>query len=193
MPFPSETFVGQLSDWYAQKELRQYYALVTGFLAQEHRDDGSHGSITAEALTVSDGVVERGRSVAMGVWTDVAYAAGNFTASGAMTWTVGSGDQKTYAYTLVGDTMTLCFKVDGTTVGGTPSTDLRIALPGGVTAARTTTGAFQYLDAGGAATPGYWQVDVGTAYLRLLKQAFANWSSATDTTSVAGTVVISLA
>jgi hypothetical protein len=65
----------------------------------------------------------------------VNFAAGNFTANGAMTWTVASarsGDLS--AYSIVGKTLTIWFSITGT-VGGTPNSQLLIAIPGGFTAA----------------------------------------------------------
>jgi hypothetical protein len=53
-----------------------------------------------------------------GEWVNVPYVAGNFTAGGAMTWTVTSGQQVTYVYTVINKTMVLCFNIEGTTVGG---------------------------------------------------------------------------
>lgn len=89
-----------------------------------------------------DVIYESGRSTAMGTWTSVAHAGGNFTASGAMTWTVDSADQLTFAYTLVGKTMTVSISLSGTTPGGVASTDLKVAIPGSFTAAKSmfTTG-----------------------------------------------------
>lgn len=81
------------------------------------------------------GYLERGRSVALGEWTTPTFAAGNFTGNGAMTWTVIAGNVTTLRYSLVGKMMSVIFQITGTTVGGTLNTQLRIAIPGGFTAA----------------------------------------------------------
>lgn len=83
-------------------------------------------------IKTSAGIYERSRSSAIGIWIPVAYAAGNFTASGAGTWTVAAGDQVTYKYMLVGKTMTLQVTIATSTVAGAPN-NLRVALPSGFT------------------------------------------------------------
>lgn len=63
-------------------------------------------------------------------WTTPAFDAGNFTASGSMTWTVEAGDVKAYAYTYIGPhTMVIMFSLEATAVGGTPSSALYIQIP----------------------------------------------------------------
>ncbi len=68
----------------------------------------------------------------------VAYASGNFTASGSMTWTVDAGDQKVYSYLLEGCRLIILVTIENATVGGTPSTDLDVAVPGGFTITANT-------------------------------------------------------
>jgi hypothetical protein len=90
---------------------------------------------------ISDEVQPTGGVLAGTVpWTDVAFSAGNFTGSGSMTWTVESGDQDIFQYTITGDVMTVSFDIATTTVGGTLDTQLEIAIPGGVTVATPTGG-----------------------------------------------------
>lgn len=74
-------------------------------------------------------------------WSDVVYSAGNFTASGSMTWTVTSGQQLTYSYILSGHVMTISFAISPSTLGGTPSNYLYIAIPAGKTAIKKTANA----------------------------------------------------
>jgi hypothetical protein len=70
-----------------------------------------------------------------GGWIDVAFSAGNFTASGAMTWTLGSSDQVAYRYRQVASTVDgkavyeFDIQLGATTVGGTPDVNLNMALP----------------------------------------------------------------
>lgn len=68
-----------------------------------------------------------------GQWLNPAFSAVNFSANGAMTWTVASAT--TYSYSLVGRTMIFSFQVTGT-VGGTPNTLLQIAIPDGYVASQ---------------------------------------------------------
>lgn len=67
----------------------------------------------------------------------VAFAAGNFTGNGAMTWTVILAGQSTFTFSITGKTLTVWFNISGT-VGGTPNTAVQIALPGGFSGAAVT-------------------------------------------------------
>jgi len=76
---------------------------------------------------------EKGRTTPIGHWISVPYNAANFTASPGGTWTVQAADVTDYSYTLVGQTMWVTFSLSNTTVGAPAPTELRIALPGGIT------------------------------------------------------------
>jgi hypothetical protein len=128
-------------------------------------------------------------SVAMGEWNAVAFNAANFTAS-AGTWTVASGDQIVFKYTLLGKTMTVNFRIDTSSVSATPA-QLRIAIPGGFTAASDAyNGGLIYQDAGGGFFGGgsIFVVSGGTTIG--LQEVFgtSSWAVATDTTYVAGQI-----
>jgi hypothetical protein len=121
-------------------------------------------------------------------WTVVAHSAANFTGNGAMTWTVASGDQTTYAYAKGGKkTLTVSFWIAGSTVGGTPNTDLQIAIPGGFVAARFMANACNVIDNGTAET-GYCFVASAGTTIGIRRVNDANWSAATDATSVRGQI-----
>ena len=64
-----------------------------------------------------------------GSWFTPTFAAGDFTGNASMTWTVDSGDVQTDRYMLFGATALYQYSYNTTTVGGTPSTDLRRAIP----------------------------------------------------------------
>lgn len=98
------------------------------------------------------GYFERSRTTAMGEWTSVSFNAANFSASTG-NWTLQSGDQVTFAYTLVGKTMTVVFEFDGTDTSAVALT-LGVAIPGGFTAAKRTRSIIQTIDNGGAAQAG---------------------------------------
>ncbi|MFA6282366.1 MAG: hypothetical protein WCY05_07710 [Candidatus Omnitrophota bacterium] len=72
-----------------------------------------------------------------GAWSTPDFSAGNFTANGSMTWTVEAGDVTTYAYVIIGKTMTVSFAIDTSTIGGTVNTTLYIAIPNAETAKKT--------------------------------------------------------
>jgi hypothetical protein len=54
------------------------------------------------------------------------FAAGNFTATGSMTWTVDSGDVSACRYLLSGKTLIFSFTILTSTLGGTTNTTARI-------------------------------------------------------------------
>lgn len=127
-----------------------------------------------------------------GEWSDVAFSAGNFTAGGAQTWTLTSGDQTSYAYTLIGHTMTLAVALDTTSVGGTPNPELRIAVPLGLTVAgRSIINTFWGID-NGVVTVGRLVAGVGNAYISVFNQAGANWTASANNTAVQGQITFSI-
>jgi hypothetical protein len=117
--------------------------------------------------------------------TAVPFDAGDFTASGSMTWTVAAGDVAYFRYSIIGKLMTVFLRVNTSTVGGTPSTALSVKIPGGKTAAtgsRTVvpihviddnTGKIGVVDISGTSMDCYMS---GTQT--------GNWAAATDTTYV---------
>lgn len=64
-----------------------------------------------------------------GAWITPPFAAGDFTGSGSMTWTVDAGDVQTDRYRLEGTRAIYQASYNGTSVGGTPATQLIRALP----------------------------------------------------------------
>jgi hypothetical protein len=137
-------------------------------------------------------VFERARlTAAMGTWTTPSFSAGHYTANGSMTWTVASGDSETYAYTLVGKTMTVAWRIVTTTVGGTPNTELRIAIPGGFTSAKKIEATHHYSDNGATGT-GIAEVNAGGTTIVLFKAAFAAWSASTDNTFTLGQITFEI-
>ena len=143
--------------------------------------------IRATEIHSTNGYYERGRSVAAGEWTNVAFNAANFTANGAMTWTVASGDQSTYAYSTIGTTMHLKVQVLTSSIGGTPSTALRIAIPGGFTSTRSWTGVgLTIKDSGSSAVHEVCLVNAtaGNNFIELYLLGAPNWPATTNTTNV---------
>lgn len=62
--------------------------------------------------------------------TDIAFSAGNFTGLSGMTWTVASGDVEFQWAYRSGDRTLVAVGVITSTIGGTPSPNLRVAFPG---------------------------------------------------------------
>jgi hypothetical protein len=115
--------------WVTQT-INDLVASILGGYHVEHNHDDTHSIIHATGA-----VYERARSVAMGAWIPIPYAASDFTASGTMTWTVAQADVFGLTYTLIGTTMILNVYVNTSTLGGGASTDLRFKIPGGHVAA----------------------------------------------------------
>ena len=129
-----------------------------------------------------------GRSVAEGQWITPAFSAGTFTGAGAMTWTVEAADVQTFAYTLIGKTMIVAFYLGNTSVGGTPSLYLQIAIPGGFVAAKNALTLFLHNEAAVGNTVGYMQVGAGASVITLHKINGAEWLASANITHVFGTI-----
>lgn len=149
---------------------------------------------TGRATLEYDAAAQRWRVIAhdQGAWITPTFAAGNFTGSASMTWTVDAGDVTTFRYHLRGRTLTINFYLVSTSVGGTPDKALRILIPGGFTAAGRSINLTLYtVDNGGAAAAGYAYVSGAAAtLLECWKLTETNWAAATNATNVFGTVVI---
>jgi hypothetical protein len=92
--------------------------------------------IAGDNVVAAGELFEKGRSLYMGQWTDVAFNAADFTASGGVgpTWTVAVGDLVTFRYRLIGNGMTVQVYIQTSTVGGTAPNELRIKIPGAFSA-----------------------------------------------------------
>lgn len=124
-----------------------------------------------------------------GGWIDVAYASGNFTASSG-TWTVDSGDQTTFSYWLEDATLHVALSLNTTSVSATPGT-LNVAIPNGFTTPTDTRMPSFTQDNGAAVGTGMLRVagGPGTAIFCYKDPAGTNWSVATNTTSLNGTLL----
>jgi len=141
---------------------------------------------TATTSAFSGVVMERGRATAIGEWTSVAYDAGNFsTNNGGTTWTIQSGDQTTFAYTLVGKTMCVNMNLSGFSISGSAATQLRVALPASAVSAHDVTLPTKIADNGTAETGGVVIVAGGSQMLFRRQNAAAAWSNSTDNSNLA--------
>ena len=123
----------------------------------------------------------------------VAFAGGNFTASGAMTWTVAAGDVYANRFTQVGRWLIWDVWLYRTAVGGTPSTALRIALPAGLVAAGNAAGPCSVID-NGTARNGYYQADDAGTFVSIYPaQTGGNWAVSAGLTTVAAQFRIQVA
>jgi len=126
-------------------------------------------------------------------WTPVPFAAGNFTANSG-TWTVASGDQTLYSYTLTGKVLVLQLTLVDTTTSSGMGSQLRVKLPAGLSAASaaftgplftsgniTEAGKIVTLDSGSG----------GATNLALQRAGGSNWpSSITNDIDVRGMIAL---
>ncbi len=142
-------------------------------LVFSHRDH-THGRETAATIGAA----------LFPAWTTVSFTAGDFTAASG-NWTVASGDLTTFAYMLIGKTMIVTIQVATSTVSATPS-DLRILIPGGKTAARSTS-SLCFIGDVGSFQAGLISTIANDTKLYINKVTLATWGTSTDTTYVYAT------
>jgi len=107
------------------------YSDQAGIGIQRHNDTGSPIEQVLY-LSGTGGIVERGRSVGMGVWIDVPFLASNFYCDApGMVWTVESADVITNRYMLIGKTMFWNLYISASAFSGTISYYARLIIPGG--------------------------------------------------------------
>lgn len=133
--------------------------------------------------TFTSSVTERGRSIAMGQTVAEAFTAGEWTASGSMTWTVQSGDVVARTYRVIGDTIFTNLQVTTTSVGGTPSTSLRVILPGAFTAQEVVQVPCHIYD-NGTYTTGTAITAVGSLIINIQRTDGGNFTASTNNTSI---------
>jgi len=126
-----------------------------------------------------------------GAWTTPAYDAGNFTASGSMTWTVEGADVKTYAYIIIGKIMHISFCIENTTVAGTPHVELRIAIPAGKTANKQNTVPIYIMD-NEVRSFGIAFISPAGGQIICYKADISNWAASTNLTRVNGQITFEI-
>ena len=125
-----------------------------------------------------------------GAFRTTAFSAGDFVGSGAMTWTVGSGDVQDLAYYLRGRLITVSFGLVTTSVGGGLDTDLRIHSNqwGGFTT--PTYGTFTQntclVNDNGTRSVGRAYIGNNQVQINIAKYPVANYAGAANTTDVLG-------
>jgi hypothetical protein len=148
-------------------------------------------------VLIYDATTQRWRVVEheQGAWITPAFSAGNFTASGSMTWTVESGDVTAFRYWLKGKTLTVVYVLTGTTTGGIASISLLITIPNGFLSA-TPTYASNWVNPDNTTntnnTISFTNVaGGGSPAISIQRTAnFANWALATNRVDVRGEIVM---
>lgn len=129
---------------------------------------------------------------ACGGWDDVPHAAGDFTASGAMTFTVQAADLITFTYGLMGKRLEVGLVIRGASVGGVADRTLRVAIPGNDKQGAALTAARDWSDTvwvndNGTKSIGIARVSAGGSVIEIEKADGSNWAGAVNTTGVEGT------
>jgi hypothetical protein len=182
LPTSTDTLVGKATtDVLTNKTLTSptlTTPVIASFASATHNHTNAAGGGQLTIASLSDATE----------WTTPTFAAGDFTGNASMTWTVAAGDVTTYHYTKIGKRMTVNWVIKTSTVGGTPSTLLQILIPGGFTSAREEYGLMLYRDNGGSRTAGVAFVDASNTKIFCQKLDSTNWTAATDTTQVQGSI-----
>lgn len=126
------------------------------------------------------------------IWITPAFSAGDYTGNVSMTWTVESGDVTTLAYIINGKMMTVAFTLVNTTVGGTPSTQLEIAIPESKVSTKNMSNGIGKLDDNGTSTAGRAFVLPGNTVIRISKPDDSVYAASTNNTSVFGQITFEI-
>jgi hypothetical protein len=123
------------------------------------------------------------RSYIMGSIQPVTFSAGNFGGNGSLTWTVSSGGQTTYCWSIVNKTLTVWFTISGT-LGGSASAALTIAIPGSFTSSALVVNPV-LTNNGGTLALGYAEVTAAGSLINIYNNA-----SGTNNWGTSGTAVV---
>lgn len=156
-------------------------SVMTGYHTQ-HTFDDKHGTIIATGP-----ISERSRTVALGDPYNVPFTPSHFSGFSTMTWTVDATDVITWAYTLIGSTMTLWFDLRTTTIGGVPTVAVQIRIPDNWYAALTVTNDARLID-NGTSADGYVQSTAKSNILFVFRKDLAAFTASAGATSVQGTI-----
>lgn len=144
------------------------------------------------AILVYDDTTDRWRVIHhnQGAMITRTFAAGNYTGSGAMTVTVASGDVTTDAYYLNGRMLTVMIEVGTFTTGGVAAAEVRVAIPGGFTAAKSTRNACTVQNNGGGLDEGWLTVTAaGTTIAGFRGNNYTTtWANGTDNNDLRGQI-----
>ena len=123
-----------------------------------------------------------------GRWTDVPYAAGNFSAVNG-TWTVDAGDQSIYQYWLSGDIMHLAFGLSMTTITNVTG-GLRILLPAGYRIAGNHPYTGLVYASGTVTVLAVITTGTNDRYLTLTRADRSAWTNSTYQQSIQGAITV---
>lgn len=154
-------------------------------------------NLTADrAVTITTGDAPRTLTISADTtlgagWTTPAFAAGDYTGNGAMTWTVAAGDVTTLAYAVTGKILTVAFYLDTTTVGGVLNNNLLRVIPGGFTATKTIRASAYLIDNGAPSDVLVTVFATGTS-LVFQRADGANFAASANNTHLSGQITIEI-
>lgn len=147
---------------------------VTAGYHVEHTPDDGHATIHATGA-----IYERGRTMAMGEWTDVTpFLASNFFGGNLMTWTVTAAQVELYRYMQIGKTVTIAVEFVATTQGGTAYNQFVFTIPLGLKAARVMRNQVSINDNGTIVAGHLSTIGLNSPFLVIQRNDFANFSAA---------------
>lgn len=134
------------------------------------------------AAYVYDGTTLRWRLIAhcQGGGITPTFSGSNFTGNGALTVTVDSGDLDRYSYEVIGKNLLFAVQIRTFTTGGTPNTNVLVALPGGFNLADDMGGHCHTINNGGSLENGraVWTAAGGPVAIQ--RASAANWANGTN-------------
>lgn len=141
---------------------------TTGDLLTRDSTDASFGAKWAAPPTVP-------------TWTDIPYAASNFSGSGGMIWMVDSADQVTLGYSIIGKMAFISINVVTTSVSGTRDNYLQVNV--GVVAFRSVDSVAKIVDSGSQLI-GLSRIFAGESLIRFHRVDGTTWNLSTNGTNV---------
>lgn len=149
------------------------------------------GGISGAAITagtIPQSAITAGTN---GTWAAQTHVAGHYTGNGSMTVTVAVGDLGASDYAVINKVLIWKLVLTTVTVGGTPSTQIIVTVPGGLSCAGAAQGAYYYADNN---VPGIGLFQLATATTVAFQKIDAsNWTASTDLTAIRAEIILQLA
>jgi hypothetical protein len=170
--------------WTAMVQVRAYALRYP--LPQTLAESRAPSSPASSNVVSSGAIYERGRPRAVGEWITIPYDASLFSAESGARWTVDPGDVTTLAYTLVGNTMTVAFRINGSSISGGSPVALLVAIPEGLRGTRSITNNILVDNVGQQS--GFAQVAAGSRQIQIFRLPAVPWTPNQDKTRVIGQI-----
>ena len=140
-----------------------------------------HGHVEGDVANL---VADLAGKAPIGAWTDVAYNAGDFTASGAGGWQVEVGDLPVFSYYTNGKLMQLLLTIQTSSVTAPLGNYLYIKIPNSKTLSRSVFNVIYVSDNGTANCSAIAYGSVGDNKITIQKVPIANWAASVNNTAI---------